>query len=72
MTDFSSPELTLGAPGAGVWGVREKGLGLGASRIEEPTGALEQRSPAPETPGEPALRMGCRESRARGPLCPTP
>lgn len=66
MTNFSSPELALGAPGAGGWGVREKGLGLGASRIEEPTGALGQRSPAPATPGEPALRMGCTESRATG------
>lgn len=46
--------------------MREKGPGLGASQIQEPTRALGQMSPEPVTPGEPAPRMGCTESRATG------
>ena len=66
MTHFSSLESALGAPGAGGRGVWEKGPGLGASQIQEPMRALGQRSPEPVTPGEPAPRMGCTESRATG------
>lgn len=63
MTNFSSPELALGAPGQVGGECGRKSLGLGASRIEA-CGALGQ---GPCTgPREPALRMGCTESRATG------
>ena len=46
--------------------MREKGPGLGTSQIEEPTGALGQRSPAPVPQGSPPQGWGAQRAERQG------